>query len=112
MHRTQQEIAAIDVFHVHLIGVVPADRPRVDESEPIAAVLEAWDPADHHRTIDAESVVTAKVGAETGVGNAAAASVTGVFGLLRGPRLLRAVLLLRVLCRLGSLRFLFLRGML
>jgi len=38
LHR---KILAIDVVNVDVIGVIPAYRPRLNKSEPIAAVLEA-----------------------------------------------------------------------
>jgi len=39
--RVKQEIPAVDVVNVNLIGVIPVHRPRINKSEPIAAVLEA-----------------------------------------------------------------------
>jgi len=69
-----QEIFAVDVVDVDLVCVVPAIRPRLDETEPEAAILEARVSVDHYRLVDCESVFFAEIGAEAIVGNAAAAS--------------------------------------
>ena len=47
---------------------------RVNKTEPIAAVLEARKPANHHEgeAVDVEPVIWAIVAAEIGVGNAVA----------------------------------------
>src|SRR5271157_5377539 len=74
--RVVHVIAAVDVIDVEVVGVVPAIRPRINETKPIAAVLEARISADHNWGADVEVVLTAKVGAETLVGNAAAAPLT------------------------------------
>ena len=103
MHRVVQVIAAINVVNVNFIGVVPVCWPRVNESEPIAAVLEARIPGDNPRTVDAEPVVTTKMGTETVVRNATTAVASDALCLL-------CVFL--PLCRFGLLRFLLLLSLL
>jgi hypothetical protein len=73
-----QIIAITVVVHVDVIAVIPivgpVFRPRVDQTEPIPAVLEATLPADihHGEDVDAEPVILAIVAAETVIGNAVA----------------------------------------
>jgi hypothetical protein len=68
-----QIISVTVVVHVYVIVVVPVGipvlRPRVNHTEPIAAVLEAAMPADisHRETVDAEAVIMAVVAIETGL---------------------------------------------
>jgi len=95
--RVKHVIPAIHIINVHVVGVVPAYRPRVNESKPIAAVLKARISAHHNRVADAELVVTAKIGVETLVRNSIVASSTEAkrwLGALCG------LFLLRVLVRL------------
>jgi hypothetical protein len=74
-----QIISVTIVIHIDVVAVVPAAcpifRPRVNQTEPKAAVLEALISTDkyHREIVDAEPVVLAIVGAETGVRNAVAA---------------------------------------
>src|SRR5208283_4337164 len=65
-------VATIDVIDVEGVGVVPIGRPGINESKPIAAVLEAGISADHNWVAHVEAVPIAKVGAESIVGDAAA----------------------------------------
>ncbi len=73
-----QVIAIPGVIDVHIIVVVPVVRPvfrpRVNQTEPIASVLETGVPAhDHHRiAVNAEPVTWAKVTPITVLGNAIA----------------------------------------
>jgi hypothetical protein len=106
MHRVVQVIAAINVVNVNFVGVVPVCWPRVNESEPIAAVLEARIPGDNRRTVDAEPVFTTKMGTETVVRNATTAVASEALCLLC------VFLPLCMLCRLGLLRFLLLLSVL
>jgi hypothetical protein len=95
-------IAAIDVVDVHIIRVVPTYRPRVNEPERIAAVLEA--PIIVVASVDMEAVAAAKTGAVMVVRNAAmivttaVSSVTlwllGALLVLSGVTLLYAIALL------------------
>ena len=58
-----QVIAVIDVDDINIVGVVPVvrpgSRPWVNETEPIALVLEPWIPAHYQegKAIDAKSMV-------------------------------------------------------
>ena len=71
-------IAVPGVFDIHIIVVVPVFcpifRPRVDEADPEAAVLEAGIAANHDQwvAVDAEVVVRTKVPAITVLGDAVA----------------------------------------
>ena len=86
-----QVIAVVNVDNVNIVVVVPVIapvfRPRVNSSDPIAAVLEARVPAHNQegQAVDAESMVLTKISAEAVVRNAitvvAAALLPGaVFG--------------------------------
>ncbi len=84
-------VAAIDVIDVEVIGVVPANWPGINETKPIAAVLEARKAADHNWVTHMELVSATKVGTETIIGDAAAAALTESklrLGALRGHSLL------------------------
>src|SRR5208337_1771656 len=92
--RVVHVIAAVDVIDVEVVGVVPAIRPRFNETKPKAAVLEARISADHNWVAHVEVVLTAKVRAEMLVGDAAAATLTEAKLRLRalsGHGLLRAL---------------------
>jgi hypothetical protein len=73
-----QIISAAVVVQVHVIAVVPITRPvfrpRVDQSEPVAAVLEAALRANihHGETVDAEPVILAIRATETVIRNTVA----------------------------------------
>ena len=41
IRRIAQVILTVDVVDVNVVGVIPAYRPRLNEAEPVAAVLEA-----------------------------------------------------------------------
>jgi hypothetical protein len=74
--RVVHVIPAIDVINVDIIRVVPAYRPRFNESKPIATVLEARISADHSWVAHVEFMLTAKIGMETRVWNSAATPAT------------------------------------
>jgi len=87
-------ILAVDVIDVNIVGVIPVDWPRLDESEPISAVLEAGITVNHPRTPDTKFVRSAKIGLETLLGNSAAARRAQTerrLSVLSGPRLRRAL---------------------
>jgi hypothetical protein len=73
-----QIISITVVVHVDVIAVVPIAGPvfwpRVNQTEPIAAILETAVAANihHGETVDAEPVILAIVGTETVIGNAVA----------------------------------------
>ena len=69
-------VSTVHVINVDVICVVPACRPRLNKSEPIASVLEAGISADHYRIAHPELMLTPKIGMETLVWNSAAASRT------------------------------------
>jgi len=71
--RVEHVIPTIDVINIDVVGVVPAYRPRFNESEPIASILEPRIPADHNRIAHVKLVLPAKVGMEPLVGNSSAA---------------------------------------
>ena len=92
--RVVHVIAAIHIIDVEVVGVVPANRPRINESKPKAAVLETGISADHNWVAHVEVVLTAKVGTELLIWNATAASSTEAKRGLRalcGHGLLRAL---------------------
>jgi len=76
IRRVTQVISVTDVININVIGVVPTRRPRLDESEPIAAILKARISANHPGTLDAEFVPSAKIGTEAIVGYTTSASGT------------------------------------
>ena len=76
-------IATIDVIDVEGVGVIPVDRPGINETEPITAVLEAGVSANDNRVAHAEVVSTAKAGTEMIVGDAAATARTKLESGLR-----------------------------
>lgn len=67
----EQVVAVVDVGDINVVGVVPITRPVfwpwVNQAEPIAAVLEAGISAHNQEgeSVDAESMVRAKVPTET-----------------------------------------------
>ncbi len=73
-----QVIAVARVEDIHIIVVVPVAgpvfRPRVNQTEPIASVLEAWVSAhdNYGVAVDAERVTRTKVAIVAVVGNAVA----------------------------------------
>lgn len=76
MNAVVHVIAAIGVHDVHAIRVAPTDRPRIDESERVAAILEA--PSIIVASVNVETVPAAKIGGVTGIGDAAMRVVTSV----------------------------------
>ena len=74
----EQVIAVVDVVDIDVVGVVPVIRPVfwpwVNETEPIALVLEAWISAHNKEgeAVDAEAMVLTKVSTETVVRNTVA----------------------------------------
>ena len=85
-----QVIHAIDLDHINILRIEPVARPRIHESERIAAVLEAVIPVV--ALADTKRVLLSKIGLESVVGNAATA------GMLR--------LLFRLGLRCAAVRFL------
>ena len=72
--RVAEVIPVADVVNVNVVGVIPTIRPRLNKTEPESAVLEARISANHHWTADAEFMLTAEIGTEARVRNAAIAS--------------------------------------
>jgi hypothetical protein len=76
--RVIQIVTIICVVQIDVIGLVPVRRPivrpRIDERNPIAVVLESRKPADkqYRKTAYPEMVVTSEIETETGIGNAIA----------------------------------------
>ena len=101
MPQVEHIIAAINVFDIKVVVVVPVYWPSFIEPEPIAAVLEAVIPFDHLGTPHVERVATAEMGTVTGVRNAAIVAAAPV-----GSNGLWPLLVLRLL---GALRLLALR---
>ncbi len=62
--RVVQKIPAIFGINVNVVGVVPTIRPRLNKTEPKAAVLEARISIDHPWTADAKSMLAPKMGTE------------------------------------------------
>lgn len=69
MHRAKQVIPAVDVVYVNDVSVRPGHRPRLNDYEPIAAILETWSSLDNDRMADGKRVFPAKMGPETVVRN-------------------------------------------
>lgn len=87
-------IPAIDVINVNVVGVIPAHRPRFNESEPIAAILETRISTDKNWIAHVEFMLAAKIGTEAIIGNSIAAPGTEAecrLRALRGHGLLRAL---------------------
>jgi hypothetical protein len=76
IRRVTQVISVTDVININVIGVVPTCRPRLNKSEPIAAILKARISANHPGTLDAEFVPSAKIGTEAIIGYTSSASST------------------------------------
>jgi hypothetical protein len=64
---------AVYVVHVNVVGVIPTNRPRLDKSKGVAAVLETGISTDQDRIADAEFVPATEVGAEAIIGDSSAA---------------------------------------
>ncbi len=69
VQQIEQEIFAVDVIDVAIVGVSPAYRPRVDELKAVAAVLKLRLARDDYG-LGAEGVAAAEVRLEFIVGNA------------------------------------------
>ena len=73
-----QVIAVVRIGDINVVVVIPVIapvfRPRVQETDPIALILEARVPTHNHegQTVDAESVIRTKVSTETVVRDAVA----------------------------------------
>lgn len=105
-----QVIPIIQLCDVNIVGLVPVVLPvlriRVNDTDPIAAVLEARIPAHHHEglAVDAERVTAATVVAVVVVRNAVAIVTASllpiaVLGLpVMGAMLLPGVALFAFLC--------------
>ena len=82
--RVVHVVAIVNVIHINVVGFVPVrcpvSRPRVNDTEPIAAVLEAWEPANQFEgeAVDAESVAPTIVATEIRVRNAVAVIATSL----------------------------------
>ena len=82
--RVVHVVAIVNVIHINVVGFVPVrcpvSRPRVNHTEPIAAVLEAWEPANQFEgeAVDAESVAPTIVATEIRVRNAVAVIATSL----------------------------------
>jgi hypothetical protein len=79
-----QIISVAVVVHVYVIAVIPIARPifrpRINQTEPIATVLEALSAANeyHRKVVNAKRVVLAVIFAEAVVRNAVAAIPTAL----------------------------------
>ena len=68
----------VDVGDIHVVVVIPVIppvfRPRVNKTDPIAPILEAWVPANNQegQTVDAEPMAPTKVSTVTVVRDAVA----------------------------------------
>ncbi len=62
--RIEDEIFAIYVININIVGVVPTIWPRLDKSEPEAAVLEAGISVNHCWTADTKLVSPPEISAE------------------------------------------------
>ena len=75
MSAVEQVVTVIDVADVDVVGVVPVVRPgfrpRVNETEPIAAILEPGISADdtERATLDTKPMLRPKVSTESRVGD-------------------------------------------
>jgi hypothetical protein len=69
MRNVHQHVSAVDIVHVHRIGVQPRGRPRISETEPESAELEAGLTANHSRLADVKLMVTSEAGTEAIVRN-------------------------------------------
>ena len=74
-----QEVPSVDEVDVHRVGVQPSDWPRIDNTEPEAAELEAGQTTDHDRAADVKLMAGAEARVKTAVGNPVA-SMEGAGG--------------------------------
>jgi hypothetical protein len=81
IRRVAQIIHAVNLDHKNILRVEPVAGPRVNESEPIATVLEAVIPAVIGLA-DTKPVFPSKTSLETVVGNAVTTVTTGALRLL------------------------------
>ena len=71
-------VSVVGVDHVHVVGLIPVvgpvAGPRINQGEPIAAVLEAGEAADHHvgLAVNDKSMARAEVSVVAIVRNAVA----------------------------------------
>jgi len=73
MSSIHQDVPSVYIVHVYRIGVQPGGRPRISETEPESAELEAGLTADHRRMADVKLMITTEVGAEAIVRNVSSA---------------------------------------
>lgn len=72
MEQIKQEIFAIDVVDVAIVGIGPVRGPRVHKDKRVAAVLESWLAVHDAWTLRPEGVASAKLSAKLVVRNMAA----------------------------------------
>ena len=84
----EQEISAVDVIDVSVIGVSPATRPGLRDFEAIAAIGKVRPAFDHINVTDGEMMFASEVGAEMFVGDAAVFFARMLFMVLFLPRFL------------------------
>jgi hypothetical protein len=78
----EQVVAVVDVGNINVVVVIPVIRPvfrpRVNETEPIALILEARVPTYNQKgqSVYAESMVRPKVSPEALIGNAVSVVAT------------------------------------
>lgn len=81
--RVAEIILASYIVNVNVVRVIPIGGPRLNESEPISAVLEAGISVNHSWASDTELVRAAKIRTETRVWNSAVTHGTQVQRRLR-----------------------------
>src|SRR5579863_2035508 len=87
MEKIEQEIFAIYIVDIAIIGVVPARRPGINHHECIAAVGEARRAIDHGDAVDVKHVLTTVAGAETVIRNASRLHLPSFVSALHGTLL-------------------------
>ena len=71
MTQVKEEIFAVDIVNVAIVGVCPLWRPGIDQHKRVAAVLKARPALYNFGTLHGEMMFAAELGAETIVGNTA-----------------------------------------
>jgi len=61
VEQVEQEILAVDVVDVAVIGIGPIGRPRIDEHEIVAAIFDRLLVVHDYRPADSEGMLAAKV---------------------------------------------------
>ncbi len=98
VQQIEQEIIAVDIVDVAIIGIGPVFGPGIDEDEGITSVFKARLAPYDHRTLRAKMVAASELGVEAVVGNMSASTLGTGMGivvtflasgfLLCGPHLL------------------------